>query len=156
VCSSRDVFQNIQTGELRQDPSSATTTVDLDAPDLTQTPCRLLSVPTAFAPYATQPGLGSLVFDGSFALSIGTDSYLNDEICLEPCGTNLHRRVGAVTSYAAGLTGANTREVVWLARSGPLLSAVTLPRLQPFAIRLTKRLLGSACSSPKVEDPAAA
>jgi hypothetical protein len=152
VCSGRDVFQNIQTGELRQDPSSATTTADLDAPDLTQTPCRPLSVPTAFATYTTVPGLGSSVFYGSFALAIGTDFYLNDEIYLDRCGTTLHRRVGAVTSYADGLTTANMHEVVWLAHPGPLLSALTLPRLQPFTIRLPKHLLGTSCSSPALRD----
>jgi hypothetical protein len=153
VCSSRDLFQDIQTGEIRQDPSSATTTVDLDAPDLTRTLCLPLSVPTAWAPYETTPGLGSLVFYGSFALSIGTDFHLNDEIYLERCGTNLHRRVGAVTSYATGLTAANTHEVVWMAHPGPLLSALTLPRLQPFTIRVPTRLLDSACSTPNLDDP---
>jgi hypothetical protein len=152
ACRGINVFQNFQTGELRQDPSSATTTVDLDAPNLTETPCRPLSVPTAFAPYATRPGLGSLVFYGSFALAIGTDQSLNDEVYLERCGTTLRRLVGAVTPYGAGLTAANMHEVVWLAHPGPFLSALTLPRLQPFTIRLPERLLGTSCSSPTLND----
>jgi hypothetical protein len=70
-CSSSNVFQNIQTGELRQDPSGGSTGVDLNAPDLTLTVCRPLSVPTADQPYSP-PGPGSLIYYGSFALSIGT------------------------------------------------------------------------------------
>jgi hypothetical protein len=148
ACYGANLFQNIQTGELRQDPSSATTTVDLDAPNLTETPCRPLTVPAIFGPYGTGPGLGSLAFYGSFALAIGTDTKFDDEIYLERCGTHLHRRVGAVTPYAAGLTGANAHEVVWLAHPGPFLSALTLPGLRPFTIRLPERLLGNTCASP--------
>jgi hypothetical protein len=80
-CSWDNVFQNIGTGELRQDPSGATTTVDLNAPDLTRTVCGPLRVPTIFGPYnAPVPGL--LTFYGSFAVSIGGDEN-GSEVYLE-------------------------------------------------------------------------
>jgi hypothetical protein len=50
-CSYVNVFQNIQTGELRQDPSGGSTAVDLNAPNLTRTVCGPLSVPTALGGY---------------------------------------------------------------------------------------------------------
>jgi hypothetical protein len=39
-----------------------------------------------------------------------------------------------------------------LAHPGAFLSALTLPRLQPFTIRLPEHLLGTSCSSPTLDD----
>jgi hypothetical protein len=141
-CSSNGLFQNIGTGELRQDPSGGSTTVDLNAPDLTRMVCTPLRAPTTFEPYGG-PAPGSLTFYGSFALSTGGEN--GSEVYLERCGTHLHRLL-AKASLGPAIAGANTHEVVWMARPGPILSALTLPGLRPFTIRLPNRLVARTCS----------
>jgi hypothetical protein len=154
-CSYVSVFQNIHTGELRQDPSGGSTDVDLNAPTLTRTVCGPLSVPTALQVYSP-PGPGSLIFYGRFALSIGSYGFsIGDygnadvKVYLERCGTHLHRLVTKAATPDPEdtlLPAANTREVVWMAHPRPFLSALTLPGLKPFTIRLPNRLIASACS----------
>ena len=61
-CSTHHVFQNLQTGELRQDPARGSTPVDLNAPNLTRSACPPLRVPTTLPPYNTEPIPGSLTF----------------------------------------------------------------------------------------------
>jgi hypothetical protein len=142
-CSYSNVFQNIPTGELRQDPSAATTMVDLNAPDLTRPVCKPLRVPTIFGPY-NAPAPGLLTFYGSFAVSIGGDGN-GSEVYLERCGTHLHRLLTTAPLGGLAVVGANTREVVWMAHP-PFLSALTLPGLRPFTIRLPNRLVARSCS----------
>jgi hypothetical protein len=99
---------------------------------------------------------GSLIFYGRFALSIGSYGFsighygsADVEVYLERCGTHLHRLVTkAATPDPADtlLPAANTHEVVWMAHPRPFLSALILPGLKPFTIRLPKRLIASACS----------
>jgi hypothetical protein len=138
-CSARNLFQNIWTGAVREDPSGPITMVDLNSPNLTRTVCRPLSV----------PGNGSLTFHGNFALSSLTDNKLNTTVYLERCGTRLHRLVAPANTYVGGaLTGINAHEVLWMAHPGPLLTGLTLPGLKRFTIRLPQRLLGSSCTSP--------
>ncbi len=136
-CNARNLFQNIQTGEVRPDPSNATTVVDLNSPNLSRMVCRPLSAPGGVSP----------TFYGSSALSAVTDSTFNTGVYLERCGTRLHRLVSPVTPDGAGFTGANAREVVWMAHPGPFLTGLTIPGLRRFTIRLPERLLGS-CTSP--------
>ena len=142
-CSHSNVFQNIATGELRQDPSGGTTMVDLNAPDLTRTVCAPLRVPTTFEPYGGPPA-GSLTFYGSFAVSIGGEN--GSEVYLERCGTRLHRLLTTAPLGGLAVVGANTREVVWMAHAGRILNALTLPGLRPFTIRLPNRLVAPTCS----------
>jgi hypothetical protein len=147
-CSYGNVFQNIDTGEVRKDPSGGRTTIDLNASNLTRTVCRPLSVPMASQVYAG-PGPGSLIFYRSFALAIGTDENAVPGVYLERCGTHLQRLLtkgpypGALMAPAA-----NTHEVVWLPGPRPFLSVLSLPALQRFTIRLPERILGGACSPP--------
>jgi hypothetical protein len=143
-CSASNLFQNIQTGELRQDPSGGSTAVDLNAPNLTVTVCRPLTVPTAFEPYAPGPVPGSLLFYGSFALAIGGDDNRSD-VYLERCGTHLQRLLTTAPSGRPVVVAANTHEVVWMAHPG-FLNALTLPGLRPVTIRLPKRLVATTCS----------
>lgn len=137
-CTAVNVFQNIQTGEVRQDPSDASTLVDLDAPNLTRTVCTPLSA-----------AVGSLSFYGSFALSTVINNQFDEWVYLERCGTHLHRLV----AYATGggvLVAADTHEVVWAQpASARVLTGLTLPGLQRFTIRLPRRLLGSSCKGPQ-------
>jgi hypothetical protein len=153
------VFQNIQTGELRQEPSDRTTLVDLNAPNLTRTVCPPLSVPTAAQPSYSPPGPGSLLFYGSLVLTVGTYAANtpdgeDTEVYLERCGEHLHRlvlRASEPVPEGNLLPGANTREVVWMSPSlhpRPFLGALTLPGLRRFTIRLPKRFIGGGCSPP--------
>lgn len=144
-CSSSSAFQNLSTGELRQNPSRGATTVDLSAPSLSQTVCRPLTVPMTYELFAPAPVPGSLTFYGSFAVAIGGDKN-GPRVYLERCGTHLHRLLTTAPLEALPVVGANTREVVWM--SDPhFLSALTLPGLRPFTIRLPKRLVARSCSA---------
>ena len=143
-CSSSSVFQNLSTGELRQDPSGGATTVNLNAPDLSQPVCRPLTVPRTYELYAPAPVPGSLTFYGRFAVGIGGDEN-GPRVYLERCGTHLHRLLTTAPREAVPVVGANTREVVWMSHPY-FLSALTLPGLRPFTIRLPKRLVARTCS----------
>lgn len=143
-CSSSSVFQNLSTGELRHDPSRGATTVDLNAPDLSETACRPLTVPMTDELYAPAPVPGSLTFYGSFAVAIGGDKN-GPRVYLERCGTRLHRLLTTAPLAADPVVGANTREVVWMSHPH-FLSALTLPGLRPFTIRLPRRLIARTCS----------
>jgi hypothetical protein len=138
-CDTVNVFQNIQTGEVRQDPSNASTLVDLDAANLTRTVCPPLSA-----------GVDSLSFYGSFALATVINNQFDEWVYLERCGTRLHRLVIHAPPPGA-LVAADTHEVVWMAASGParVLAGLTLPSLQRFTIRFPRRLLGSSCKGPQ-------
>ncbi len=143
--TSSNVFQNLQTGELRQDPTGGTTIADLNAPSLTATVCRPLTVPTALNQYGT-PVPGSLRFYGRFAVSISGDT--DSDAYLERCGSHLHRFLTNETdsSDPSALVSANTHEVVWVAH-GSSLNALTLPGLRPFTIRLPPQV-ARGCSDP--------
>jgi hypothetical protein len=143
-CSWDNLLQNIRTRELRQDPWGGTTTVDLNAPDLTRPVCTPLRAPTIFGPY-NAPVPGSLTFYGSFAVSIGGDQN-GSEVYLERCGTHLHRLLTTAPLGRLAVVGANTHEVVWMAHPGRILNALTLPGLRPFTIRLPNRLVARTCS----------
>jgi hypothetical protein len=144
-CSSSSVFQNLSTGELRQDPSGGATTVDLNAPNLSRTVCRPLTVPTTFELYAPGPVPGSLTFHGSFALAIGGGGENGPRVYLERCGTHLHRLLTTAPLEQSVVVGANTHEVIWMSHPH-FLSALTLPGLRPFTIRLPRRLIARTCS----------
>jgi hypothetical protein len=147
-CSTHYLYQNLQTGALRQDPAPGSAAVDLNAPDLTRRVCRPLRVPTTLPPYNVKPILGSVTFYGSFAVAIGGDLESNAAY-LERCGTHLHRLLTSADGPELGAVvrpAANTREVVWIAHPRPFLSALTLPGLRPFTIRLPDRLVGRDCS----------
>lgn len=143
-CSSSSVFQNITTGELRQDPSGGTTTVDLNAPNLIRRVCRPLRVPTTVEPYALGRVPGSLMFYGSFGVAIGGNN-TGSRAYLERCGTHLHRLLTKAPVEEPTVVGANTHEVVWMSHPH-FLSALTLPGLRPFRIRLPRRLIALTCS----------
>jgi hypothetical protein len=143
-CSSSSVFQNLSTGELRQDPSGGTTTVNLNAANLAQAVCRPLRMPMAYELYAPTRVPGSLTFYGSFAVAAGGDEH-GLRVYLERCGAPLRRLLTTAPPEALPVVGANTREVVWMSHRH-FLSALTLPGLRPFTIRLPKRLIAHSCS----------
>jgi hypothetical protein len=98
-----------------------------------------LRVPTARQQFAG-PGPGSLTFYGRFAIALGTDPDANPTAYLEECGAHLHRLL-AKGPYPDGLLApaANTHETVWMPRQTGQLTALTLPGLRPFRVRLPSR-----------------
>ena len=148
-CSYTNIFENVSSGAVRQDPSSAQTTVSLDAETLTEPVCRPLRLPTARQLFAG-PGPGSLTFYGEFAVALGTDQIADPTAYLERCGTHLHRLL-IKGPYPSSLLApaANTHEAIWMPRQTGQLSGVTLPGLRPFSLRLPSRILDGACSAPQ-------
>lgn len=59
-------YQNISSGQVRQDPTTTTTVPDLDSPSLSRAVCPPLRVPPSYNP---PKNLGSLTFDGQFAIA---------------------------------------------------------------------------------------
>jgi hypothetical protein len=136
-CSAVYVFQNVQTGEVRQDPSNGSAMVDLNAPNPTRTVCTPLH------------GSPLLIFRGNFALSAVYDNNLNEKVYLERCGTRLHRLLWSRPASQSGAEPSlDAHEVVWIAHPGPFLTGLTLPGLQRFTIRVPERpLRDPSCAS---------
>ena len=123
-------FQNIQTGELRSDPTNAETFADLNSPALAHRTCPGVQLMRNPDPY-DGVGWGSLTAYGQFALATNA----NGSVFLERCGSHMRRRLvngNAVVSYALA---SNTYAVVWQAVTGRL-NGLFLPSLQTFAIPL--------------------
>ena len=153
-CGTYHVFQNLRTGELRQDPGGGAAVVDLNAPDLTRHVCRPLRVPTTLPAYNTRPIAGLLSFYGSFAVAIGGDVRGNSAY-LERCGRRTHRLLSSAAGPDLGALvtpAVNMRELVWIAQPRAWLSALTLPGLRPFTIRLPKGLVGRYCAADDLRE----
>jgi hypothetical protein len=122
-CAVTSLFQNIQTGELRGDPTNATTFADLDSPALAHSTCpgvRLMRDPDSIG-----VAWGSVTFDGQFALVRA-----GNNVFLGRCGTRMRRLLvnGPVLAWNAGT-------VVWQGPTGQL-NGLFLPSLQTFMIPL--------------------
>ena len=91
-------FQNIQTGELRDDPRNATTFADLNSPALAHATCPGVRLVRENEGYSMP--WGSLTSYGQFALVIGSDSRGLGAAYLERCGTRMRRLLAS--SDAAG------------------------------------------------------
>jgi hypothetical protein len=146
-CGDTYAFQNIQTGQLRDDPTNATTFVDLNSPALAHTTCPGVSLMREFEGYSTP--WGSLTSYGQFALAIGTDSQKNGAAFLERCGTRM-RRLLASGPYESWLPplASNSRAIVWQAAPSRL-NGLFLPSLQTFTIPLPSAIV-TAQGSPVI------
>jgi hypothetical protein len=126
-------FQNLQTGEFRDDPTNATTFPDLNSPTLAQTTCpgvRLIRR-NYYDQYAND--WGGLTYEGQFALATADDG----RVFLERCGTHTRRLLpnGWSECCTGGDLAANATVIVWQsARSR--LSGLFLPSLQKFTMPL--------------------
>jgi hypothetical protein len=141
------VFQNLQTGQaVTHDPTSATTTTNLDSPNLTAAICSPLRVPAISNGYSS--GWGSLTFDAGYAISSGGGAYL------ERCRTRLHKRLTFTipnyhSSYQDGCAhlacplAANPHAIIW-ASASDRLAGIFLPSLQPFTIPLPAKVQGAS------------
>jgi hypothetical protein len=91
-CATTYVFQDIQTGNTRSDPTGPTTIPDVNSPTLGRRVCSPLRVPRADdgGEGGDLNAWGSLRVYGSFALASGTDPYGTPSVYLERCGSRLH------------------------------------------------------------------
>jgi hypothetical protein len=145
-CASPIVFQNLGTGEVKPDPTAATTLPDLDSPTLAAAVCRPLRLPrsTTLDAGETVPSLGSLTFAGRFALATSGAAAGPDTTYLQRCGSRLHTFVCHCSALTAGnfrAVVANARVVIWapptpIATPVSHLDGMYLPSRRRFVIPL--------------------
>lgn len=121
-------YQRIGTTQMADDPTTTTTVPDLNTASLVRKVCTPLKTPLSYNDHAH--GLGSLSFDGGFALASTllppnpNPDFVNnssgEETLLERCGTNLHQRIGNDSTM-------NAHAVMWPGDGGPLIG-LSLPR----------------------------
>jgi hypothetical protein len=142
---SQIVFQNLTSGQVRPDPTAATTLPDLDAATLAQTVCSPLRVPPS-TEVGHDPTPGSLIFAGRFA--VATTSSLPSTTYVRRCGSRsrtfvCHCNPGMVGNLRS--VAINAHVVIWVPptpEGAPLGTAVThldgmyLPDRQRFIIPL--------------------
>jgi hypothetical protein len=126
-------FQNIQTGELRSDPTNATTFADLNSPALAHRTCPGVRLLRESEGYSTP--WGPLIPYGQFALAIGNGAFL------ERCGTRMHRLLAAAnTTPPVPPLASNAHAIVW--QEAPnRLNGLFLPSLQTFTIPLPSAIV---------------
>jgi hypothetical protein len=127
-CGVTSFFQNIQTGELQDDPTNATTFADLNSPALAHRTCPGVRLVRKVDTYGM--GWGSLTTYGQFALATGG----NNSVYLERCGWPTPRLLGD-QSRASYALASNAGAIVWQAEPSQL-NGLFLPSLQTFTIPL--------------------
>jgi hypothetical protein len=145
-------FQNLTTGQVSGVPSGATTSVDLDRPNLSWKACAPLKVPVLTNAYDNRAvGLLTPVGHG-LVIASGFNQYL------ERCGTRMHERLGGAdplrTSYldlggCAGITCPaqhNAHAIVWPAIGR--INGLLIPSLQRFTIPVPARLDPNSSDEP--------
>ena len=133
-------FQNIQTGEVRGDPSNETTYADLNSPTLAHTTCsRVRRLPVSYLGFPA--GWGSLSSFGQFALAVG-NAGAGTGAFLERCGTRMRRLLASVTTeFSEPDLVSNASTIVW--QTAPnRLNGLFLPSLQTFTIPLPAAIAG--------------
>jgi hypothetical protein len=138
-CADTYLFQNIQTGELRDDPTNATTFADVNSPALAHKTCPGVRLMRLFEGYSIP--WGSLTSYGQFALASGTVNQLYGAVFLERCGTRMRRLLVSGTSIGGSPPlASNSRAIVW--RTAPSrLDGLFLPSLQTFTIPLPSAMV---------------
>jgi hypothetical protein len=136
-CADTAFFQNIETGELRDDPTNATTFADLNSPALAHQTCPGVSLMRQLEDYWTR--WGPLASCGQFAIAIGTDSSVNETAFLERCGTHMRRRLVSVPSVGSALPASNSSAIVWPTSGG--LNGLFLPSPQSFTLALPSAIV---------------
>jgi hypothetical protein len=136
-CAVTSFFQNIQTGELRDDPTNATTFADLNSPALAHRTCPGVRLTRDLDSYGRD--WGSLTRYGQFAVAIGT----NNSAFLERCGTPMRRLLVDGDTEVSRALASNSTAIVWQAVFGHL-SGLFLPSLQTFTIPLPAAIVKSA------------
>lgn len=132
-CRDTYFFQNIQTGQVRDDPTNATTFADLSSPALAQKTCPGVRLSPEIGPAPLN--WGPLTPHGQYALA--TDRY--NDVVLERCRTHMRRVLFDAATAASYSVGSNAGAIVWQAVTGRL-NGLFLPGLQTFTIPLPSRI----------------
>jgi hypothetical protein len=128
-------FQNIETGELRSDPSDATTFADLNSPTLAHKTCPGVRLMRDFdTGYGTR--WGSLTPYGDFALVSGTYGIS----VLERCGTHMRQQLPPGSDQYSSALASTESAILWQADPRQL-SGLFLPSLQRFTIPLPSAIV---------------
>ncbi len=140
-CGVTSYFQNIKTGELRDDPTNATTFADLNSPALAHKTCSGVQLMRTLGPF-TSPW-GSLTDDGQFALVTSADN----SVFLERCGTRMRQLLTNGNTVVSYVLASNASVIVWQAVTSQL-NGLFLPSLQTFTIPLPSAIV-KAPGSPE-------
>jgi hypothetical protein len=142
-----DAYDSISTGKVRLDPTTATTSLDLNSESLTRRICSPLHNPTGINPLTGMRYYAPLYFFGSFAL-VGSPGYLR----LDRCGSRTSTRLGlptrvskSVNPYGVPTFHLAPHAIVWQANLRSL-QAVLLPSLRRVSLVLP-RLLNTTTSA---------
>ena len=114
------LFQSLQTGVVKSDPTRAHKIADLNSPTLARRVCPPVQVPNT-----SNVPTSRLVLDGRFAIATGVHG-----VFLEHCGTRLHRAIDP----NPGPVGASSKAVIWQT-TGRKLAGLFLQSLRPFVIK---------------------
>ncbi len=148
-CQNRFYYENIETAQVRLDPTSTTTFADLDAPDLARSTCAGVRV----LPLTRDghPGWGSLTVYSSAALATGDDAHGREAVYLERCGTRTRRLLTTAPAPATAPAVASSPEVIVWQSAPRALSGLLLPSLRPFTLPLPAPIVAAedaSASSP--------
>ncbi len=133
-CRDAFFYENIQTTQVRSDPTSATTFADLRSPDLARTTCAGVRVlPSAID---GRPGWGSLTVYGQVALATGGDAKGDDAAYLERCGMPGRRLLAAWPSTGTPPPLASTDGAIVWQTVPSRLTGLFLPSLGRFELPL--------------------
>ena len=156
-CSSGgNVFQNLDTGRLANDPTSVGGTVipDLNSPTAARELCAPLRVPSAGQGRAVPGPLpGTVALYGRFAVS--SVAYVDDpgsgSAYLQECGSSLNQQLSYNAEPSPGYAPpvGNTRVIVWapdvgIGQVGRQLNAVVLPTLKRLVIAVPEAIGASS------------
>jgi hypothetical protein len=133
-CAQRYSLQNLGTGAMVGDPTTATATIDLDAANPARLVCAPVTVPVNGQDNPESPATvyGSVVSDGRFQIATS-----NGGSYLEKCGSHLHQLL-TFTSYPGCAHQAcsppfNAHAILWQSKPGRL-TGVFLPSVKRFTI----------------------
>lgn len=133
-------FQNLQTGEFRDDPTNATTFPDLNSPSLAQTTCPGVRLIRRNTEGRYDNPWGGLTYEGQFALAMTNG--LPGRVFLERCGTRMRRLLpnGWSECCTGSVIASNASVIVWQSAVNRL-SGLFLPSLQKFTIPLPSAMV---------------
>jgi hypothetical protein len=140
-CGSVNVFENIQTGAVAQDPAvqGGNQLPNLDSPQLAQRICSPLTIPAGFNLYGA-PGRGDLTIDGQFAVASTPGPRGGSRTYLERCGTHLHQLIAstnAAESPGPVAVAISPHAIVWQ-QSPPDINVEFLPSRRRYRLRLPR------------------
>lgn len=143
-CVSEDVFQNIRTGQVVNDPAVARGDQigNVDAPQIAQRLCSPLTVPVSFNNTYRPPGPGFVEPDGRFAVASSIGPQGGSKTYLYECGTHREQLLKAYgPAQQANPMADNAHAVVWQA-SYTSLTVEFLPSRRRYQVPLPERAQG--------------